>query len=58
MDNQNEPKKGKSYGISYGILVGIALGCWLNNLALWMCVGFAVGVGAAAMDAVKNKNDR
>ena len=63
MDNQNEPKKQKSNGIAYGItigmLVGIAFGCWLNNLALWMCVRIAVGVGVgAAFDSVKSKKNK
>ena len=51
MKNRNKPQKTESngivYGVSIGMLVEIVLGCWLNNLALWMCIGITLGAGAA-----------
>jgi F0F1-type ATP synthase assembly protein I len=52
-DPQDQSKSSNiSFGISIGMLVGIALGCWLDNLALWMCVG--VSIGTAVGIGVKN----
>ena len=63
MKNRNKPQKTESngivYGVSIGMLVGIVLGCWLNNLALWMCIGITLGAGAgSAIDSAKDKKDR
>ena len=63
MKNQKKPQETKSngiaYGISIGMLVGVALGCWLDNLALWVCIGIAVGVGVgSAIDLAKSKKNK
>lgn len=46
--SQQAPKTA-SYGLSMGIAIGLPLGLVIglltDNLALWLCTGFAVGLG-------------
>lgn len=43
-------------GLIFGMLFGVAIGVATDNLALWIGVGMALGVGASAIFS-KTKKD-
>ena len=42
-------------GIIYGLIIGVALGVALDNLALWIVVGMAIGAVTDVIDGKSKK---